>query len=346
VVDVSPLFLIGAQRSGTTLMRLILNAHSQIAIPEEGTFLMPLLKKRLLKREISGPFLKTLLSYFALNPQFKLWGHDFSEYFAQLSKRGRTTVRELMSGIFSVYSGSEGKIIWGDKTPSFFRKIDILFALFPKAKFIHIVRDGRDVFDSWRKMDPSKNNSPLIAIDWSYKLFRIEKSFTKIPPENRITIRYEDLLENPEKAIKSVCSLAGVEYEATMLEFHRTSHKYIGTHHSKLIFKPLSKNNRYKWKNNLTNRETRSFTLLARYFLKKYNYEIEDTGMNIPDMLSILKNIIIGVPMRIMSVWRAKRSLETILKKGQLIDSMKVGELPRGVRKRAGGIKNAPGKEI
>ncbi|GAN31521.1 sulfotransferase [Candidatus Brocadia sinica JPN1] len=82
--------------------------------------------------------------------------------------------------------------------------------MFPDAKFIHIVRDGRDVFDSWRKMNSFNDNVAAAALDWRYKLFRIEKSFKKIPEENKITIRYEDLLENPENTIKSICSVIGI----------------------------------------------------------------------------------------------------------------------------------------
>ena len=84
IMDTPPLFLIGAQRSGTTLLRLLLNAHSQIAIPEEGSFLMPLLKRKYLKKKIAGAPLKRLVSYLMLNDQFRLWGYDYSAYLSMV----------------------------------------------------------------------------------------------------------------------------------------------------------------------------------------------------------------------------------------------------------------------
>ncbi len=308
------IFIVGAQRSGTTLLRLILNAHSQIAIPRESVFLMPFLKKKYLNRFISGSSLKAFGDYFSSRDEF--FKSTYSYFFSQLSQRERIMLRDLIDNMFSCYCRSEGKSIWGNKTPSFFRKIDILFALFPDAKFINIIRDGRDVFDSWRKMDPSKNNVAVVALDWSYKLFRIEKSFKKIPDNNRITIRYEDLLDNPVKMIKSICSIIGVEYECGMLDFYKTSHKHTIPHHSELIFKPLDKNNKCKWRKNLTPREIEIFDLLAMHYLKKYNYEIGDNSPNFPDLLFMFKSLLLGLPHRLTQIIHVKRIMEKAIRKG------------------------------
>ena len=97
-----------------------------------------------------------------------------------------------MDGMFSSYAVSEGKSTWGDKS-LFFGSIDLLHELFPRARFIHIIRDGRDVFDSWRKMDPTKRHATVMALDWRYKLRSIERSFEKLPASLAKTLRYEDL---------------------------------------------------------------------------------------------------------------------------------------------------------
>jgi hypothetical protein len=327
-VSSEPFFLIGAQRSGTTLVRLILNAHSQVAIPEEGTFFMPLLKKKYLGREFSGPSLKSLTGYLEHNPQFKLWGGRYDDYFQELSERKKITLGQLISDIYTVYSHGEGKQLWGDKTPSFFRKIDILAALFPEGKFVHIVRDGRDVFNSWRKMDPSKDNAPLVALDWSYKLRTIERSLEKMSPENHTTIRYEDLLENPENQVKSLCSFLAIEYQESMLDFYQTSSRYIGQHHSALIFQPLNKENRYKWKQKLTRREIDAFTRVAHRCLRKYGYEIPQRTMSILDGIHLMGQILVGVPQRLWNVFRVKRSYEQALKKGRSATDIAVGQTP------------------
>lgn len=308
-------FIVGTQRSGTTLLRLILNAHSQITVPRESFFLMPLLKKKYINNFISGSTLKNFHDYISSKPEFQstyVEGH-YGEIFLHLFQREKITLRELLDEIFSSYCCSEGKSIWGNKTPSFFRKIDILFCLFPEAKFIHIVRDGRDVFDSWRKMNPTNstiNNVAFVALDWCYKLFKIEKSFKKIPANNRLTIRYEDLLNTPEKIIESICSLLEVNCEANMLDFYKSSHKHTIPHHSELIFKPLDKKNVDKWKKNLTPRERKVFCLLARHYLKKYNYEIGTCFPTLSDIFFMIKSLLVGLPQRLIQIIRTKKTME------------------------------------
>ncbi|MEP9410019.1 MAG: sulfotransferase [Candidatus Brocadia sp.] len=305
-------FIVGTQRSGTTLLRLILNSHSQIFIPRESFFLMPFLKKRYLKSTISGNSLRAFDENIRSNSLFKGTYIDgnYRFFLSQLFQQEEIRLKDLMDFIFSGMCLSENKSIWGNKTISFFRKIDILFSLYPHAKFIHIVRDGRDMFDSWRKMDPGKNNVAFVALDWSIKLYKIEKSLKRIPPNNRITIRYEDLVSNPEVIIKSVCSVLEIDYEPGMMDFYKTSHKYTIPHHSELIFKPLDKGNTAKWKKRLTPREISIFNLLAGHYLRKYNYEIEKGRMSMSDIAFMLKGLSVGIPQRLMQVLFMKRTLE------------------------------------
>ena len=332
----TPIFIMGTQRSGTTLLRLILNAHSKIAIPEEARFLTPLLKKRYLKKGISGDSLKKLVGYLSSNEQFKLWNYDSRSFLEHLSRKDEISLHELIDSMFSSYCANEGKTIWGDKS-LFFATIDILRALFPDARFIHIVRDGRDVFDSWRKMDSTKGNASVIALDWSYKLYKIESSLKKLSPANQLTIRYEDLIDDPEKAVKAVCSFVGVEYETGMLDFYKTSHYYIGDHHSNLIFNAIDNANRAKWRKNLSPGEIKAFTLLARHYLKKYDYEIPDESLSFLDVLRILKSLVVGIPKRIGQVVTAHRAYDKALKSGQSVKAVSTGNMPRGLKKEATG---------
>jgi len=328
-----PIFILGVQRSGTTLLRLILNSHSHIAIPEESTFLMPLLKKKNIKAHLSGKSLKALVNYLSLNSQLKLWNYDCSDFLHSLSEKEHITLKNLIEEMFRSYCRNNSKSIWGDKTPSFFRKIDILNLLFPDAKFIHIIRDGRDVFDSWRKMDPSKKNVAVAAIEWRYKLSKIEKSLRFVPDKNRLTIRYEDLLEQPEIMIESICSFLGIAYESDMLDFYRKSHCNVGEHHSHLIFQPINKNNKEKWRKNLTVREVKTFSILSGHFLKKYSYEIPDESITVSDILFIIKNLFWGFPKRILQVFYTKILIERSLRKGLGFSSPTLGKMPKNSKK-------------
>jgi hypothetical protein len=342
-VKTAPFFLIGAQRSGTTLLRLILNAHSQIAIPEEGTFLIPLLNKKNLHRPISGSELSALASYLSLNPQLKLWACDLEGYLAELAGRESITLGRLVEDLYSACAQQNGKSMWGDKTPPFFRKVDIFHSLFPEARFIHIVRDGRDVFDSWRKIDRTKGNVSTIALDWRYKLSRIERSFSKIPESCKMTLRYEDLLQRTEESVRLVCRFLKIDFQEGMLEFYRSSHKYIGKHHSKLIFRPVNSGNVEKWKKNLTPREARSFALLAGRYLRKYGYQTPSGGSRLSDLLWTAANLLVGVPKRGWEVLRVKQSYQTALRHGTSSGVEDVGEPPQETAARDDRQRKEPG---
>jgi len=327
---ITPFFIIGAQRSGTTLLRLILNSHSKIAIPEEGTFLMPLLKDKYINYTFKGNELNKLIKYISLNPQFELWNKNFTDFFKEVKHKGKITLKEFISNLYNFYAKKEGKKYWGDKTPSFFRKIDVINKLFPEAKFIHIVRDGRDVFNSWRKMNPTKGNAPVIALDWKYKLKTIENSFQKIPIDRTLTIRYEDLLDNPKKTVANVCDFLEIHFEDGMLEFYKVSNKYIGKHYSPLIYSQITKTNKYKWKKVLNRYEISSFTLIAKNCLRNFGYEIPDAYLNFEIVFYTILKLSYGLPYRIFQVIHSKFAYEIALKKGNKVKGIKFGEKPQG----------------
>ena len=324
-----PFFIVGAQRSGSTLLRLILNAHSEIAIPEEARFLTPLLDKKYLKEPFRGKRLEFLIEYISKVPHFKLWNYDSSFFLAKLRSKSEITLREFIEELYSSYCEYEGKKYWGDKS-LFFNWIEVLYTLFPEARFIHIVRDGRDVFNSWRKIEPSMNNVAVAALDWSYKLSRIERAFVKIPRSNSMTVRYEDLLSEPEKTVRAICDFINISYEPQMLEFYKTSQYYIGKHHSKLIFGPLRKDNCYKWRKELTEREKNIFTFLAKKTLAKYQYDT-NCPLRFSDLIFSLLYISYGIPKRLWQILSIRWILREAIEKGDNFDESKYKSLPVGL---------------
>lgn len=311
----TPFFIVGAQRSGTTLLRLILNAHPLIAIPEEARFLMPLLHRRYLKKPLCGKQLEKTRRYISANKQFQNWNYDPKEFFAYIDNTGSVTAAELINQLYTSYAISEGKQFWADKS-LFFRRIDLLAEMFPDACFVHLVRDGRDVFHSWRKMDVTKSNVAAIALDWNYKLYRINHSFAQLPAHRHITIRYEDLLASPEATIRQLCSYLDISFEPSMLDYHRTSRYYIGEHHSKLIFQSIDSTNRNKWRTTLSPQEIRIFEMLCRHNLRHYGYELSGTPFTAADAASLAARLLIGLPARAMQVVTRKFSAELALRRG------------------------------
>ena len=294
-----PFFIIGAQRSGTTLLRLLLNAHSDIAIPEEGTFWMPLLRKSRgdISRRFSGWELKRCIEYLERNRQFQLWGMESGEVFGQILKQDAYTLAEMMQELYRVYAAKYNKGLWGDKTPSFFRMVSLLRALFPDARFIHNIRDGRDVYLSWRQIDPSKRNIAVTALEWSYKVSRAKKELSFADQSNVLEFKYEDLTHDPKRELKKICSFLQVDYEADMLNFWRTSRNFVGSTHSQLISKPITGISVNRWQRELRPRELSCFETVAGSTLESLGYtrSQEERRSFTPN---VLLRLLYGVPLR------------------------------------------------
>jgi len=308
-------------------LRLLLNAHSEIAIPEEARFLMPLLRRDIVKKPLHGRQLEKTLEYLENNEQYRNWNYDRTPVIERLSRKTEITLRELIETLYSSFAESEGKSAWADKS-LFFRRIGLLSALFPEAKFIHLVRDGRDVFHSWRKMDPTKNNVAAAALDWNYKLSRIERAFARLPESKRLTIRYEDLLETPEETTRAICDFIGIDFESEMMNYHHTSKYYIGGHHSSLIFKSIDPNNRYKWRKNLSSLEIRIYELICQQNLTKYGYDLSGMKFRLSDSIFLLGTLLTGVPKRAYQVLSRKISAGCALRHGEADNSADAGETP------------------
>nr|WP_321233986.1 sulfotransferase [uncultured Psychroserpens sp.] len=324
-----PFFIVGVQRSGTTLLRLILNAHSEVAIPEEASFLKPLLKKKWIETSITGDKKDKLVSYLRNNEQFNLWNFDREPLLKEIAYKESTTIKEIMEIMYTSYATHEGKTSWGDKS-LFFGAMDLLYQMFPEAKFIHIVRDGRDVFYSWRRMDPNKSHPSVMALDWKFKIRFIEKSMKNIPSTNMMVIRYEDLLDKPEDILKETCKFLNLEFQKEMLKFHKSSNKYIGKHHSDLIFKEIDSSNINKWKVQLNDKETKLYQMAAGNVLKKYGYELMHKTTSMSSTFLFLKDILIGLPKRVIELIKVRLAFRRAIYKGEATKTISVGELPKG----------------
>lgn len=294
-------FILGAQRSGTTLLRLILNNHPLVAIPEEATFLMPLItKKSLLTKICPLPVQKSkFIRFLSENPQFKKWNIGVIDLENILDSQ--MSWIDIISQIYKTYAFCQNKVVCGDKTPSFLRKLEIILHAFPDSKFIHIARDGRDIYLSLKERKHSSAWSiATSALEWRVKLSFV-KTFRRKFPERLLEIRYEDLLADPETCVKKVCYFLGLEYMATVLDFWRTSGEFIDPRHSTLIFGPIDKSNIGKWKTAMTLQEREIFLFLSKSTLLEMGYQT-NYEVSLTSKFLAMWQLVVYLPMRLTRV--------------------------------------------
>ena len=207
--------------------------------------------------------------------------------------------------------------------------IDILDKLFQNARFIHIVRDGRDLYLSWRRIDPTKHNISVIALEWTYKMRKAQRAMKKMMPEKSLEVRYEDLVRDPKGKLREVCSFLSIDYESGLLEYWKNSDHFIGKHHSKLIFKPVSSESVGKWKRRLSKKENRKFELVAGGMLASRGYELTSDGaVSLGTIGEVIVELLWGLPLRVMQVFRSALGQHLSAKYGIVILEPKVGSAP------------------
>lgn len=256
----SPVFILGAPRSGTTLLRLMLNAHSRIGIPEEIHFFRSTMfgnqidkwSEEIFLTEANLSEMKSMLSFMAHDT-----GMSYLAEVGSCAASGSFLLRDLYEEITCRFLGTEGKTRWGEKTPENILYSDILQNMFPTAKFILMKRDPRAVIVSMNKVFfyPSDTATNLLNYmhynDNGYK--RVE---TCIPPENRFEITYEELVANPRPAMQKICSFIEEDFEYGMLDFYRNAGAFMSSSASSTYNVnargPVTSSSTNSWRNQLS----------------------------------------------------------------------------------------------
>ena len=215
-------FVVGLGRSGTTLLRLMLDAHPQLTIPPETHFVSPLI-------QASGNlrFNADRAARLIVEGRHRRWpdfGLDPDELLARLRAIPEFNTPDALRVFYRLYAEKQGKPRWGDKTPDYVRKMRKIQLTLPEARFIHLIRDGRDAGLSHNARIVSRGvREPLPAADLAHRwVVRIQKAReTAAHLTGYLELRYEDLVTDPEPALRRACELIELDYEPAMLDYHR-----------------------------------------------------------------------------------------------------------------------------
>lgn len=205
-------FIVGSARSGTTLLRMLLNAHPQVAVPPESRFITELYSGD----EVGvSEFLRRLESH----QRFARWELSIDEVAVQLEGRDRAPFVEAIDAVYRAYAQARGKIYWGDKTPRYVENIPLLSKLWPRARFVHMVRDGRAVALSYADVSFGPTTVARAARLWSTRVRQGMLAGRSLPAGRYHELHYEALVEEPEAEIRILCRFLGFRYDASMFDY-------------------------------------------------------------------------------------------------------------------------------
>lgn len=293
----TPFFVLGSQRSGTTMLRLMLNQHPHLCVPHETGFMTRFYREQHRYGDLSVPDnAARLLDAIARTPKIAKGGHILDRE-AILSRPIRA-YPDLIDAIMDEYAKAQGKPRWGDKTPFYTLDIDILWTLFPGCKIIHLVRDGRDVLLSQRNISWCSNSVPRLAEDWRWKTTVCHKVGSVLGPAHFLELRYEDLVRDTEGALKAICRFLDEPFAPQMLHYHEHAPGAVPSdslqwHRNSVKAPDPSK--LYAWKRRLSPADRIIFEQNAGPALDLFGYERE----NHPSTLgSRLKNLYYALVVR------------------------------------------------
>ena len=224
-------FIVGCPRSGTTLLRRVVSAHPQIVITPEAHWI-PLWFEERRGLNPDGLVTPELVSELLAHDKFALFELGREALMSLIGSAQAVSYASFVAGIFDLYGKARGKSAVGNKTPDSVRRIDTLHALWPEARFVHLIRDGRDValslmnwpsvrtkkpgtFPTWRD-DPAST----AALWWELNVRRGREAGKALGPKLYRELRYESLVANPALECTMLCEFLGVPYDEAMLSYH------------------------------------------------------------------------------------------------------------------------------
>lgn len=264
----APFFIVGSARSGTTLLRVILNSHPEIAVPPESRFITELWQGT--DEEDVPSFLRRLAGH----RQFQGWELPIEAVAAEIGERRSVRYPEAIAAAYRAYTKEHGKQRWGDKTPRYILNIDLLNKIFPEARFVHLVRDGRNVALSYAGMPFGPKTAPKAAAVWSERVMAGVHNGRPLGPGRYVEIRYEDLVRDTEVVVKELCTFVDVAFDPVMMDYTERAREFVfekaAKYNPNVLQKPRSDTR--SWEDTMPSRQVALFEAVAGPALDEFGY--------------------------------------------------------------------------
>ena len=217
--DLDPFFIVGSSRSGTTLLRLILAGHSRIAIPPETWFISPLVARLPLTGSLTSDSIQTAINIILKSARWPDMEMSDEEFRSRVVELERPALADIINVVYKHTLEHTQKQRIGDKTPPYILIAPELKRVFPGAKFINLIRDGRDVAISF--VDAHFQGRPYHGrnFEWTRAVRQRDAYQRTALAKDFLDIRYENLVSAPEQTIRRVCAFLDEEFEVGMLDF-------------------------------------------------------------------------------------------------------------------------------
>ncbi|MDQ3940445.1 MAG: sulfotransferase, partial [Actinomycetota bacterium] len=269
-------FIVGEGRSGTTLLRAMLDAHPNVAIPPESLFMTDLGARGRLTMKRTGFDSGSFVSQLSSEPTFPRWELPTQEIAQDLAHRPAKDYPDAVRRIYALYARARGKPRYGDKSPMNCRQLPLIAALWPEARFVHLVRDGRDVAASYLDVAFGPSSFGEAAYTWKKSVSIADRDGEKLGALRYRVVRYEELVDEPHVVLADLCAFLDLEFDDRMLQYHEDATDVIASmsfpeRHRKLEQPPTP--GLRDWRKTMSDRDVAAFEVIAGATLERHGYE-------------------------------------------------------------------------
>jgi len=276
-----PIFIGACPRSGTTLLRTMLNTHPDIAIPRETKFVPILWEHRAEWRGLDSESVRERLARTIAETSWTR-ADRFATPMDELVKRlvdAPPTLGSMFGTCFQLYAEATGKWRWGDKRPMYARYMDGVFSLFPDAQFINCIRDPRASMASMRKIGWYDGKvAPGLDL-WERSVRAVDPWRRVLHADQLIDLRYEDLVGAPESALSTLADYLTLSQDSVpaMLNYQDNVDETSMRYHSRLS-EPITTDTVRSWEETLTADEVALVEHVAGPWMDAFGYERTAAG--------------------------------------------------------------------
>lgn len=285
--------IVGVPRSGTTLLRMMLDAHQDLAIPPETHF-VPKVAERCRHERRPSSAQNCLIDAVRSHDRWPEFHLDDEEFRRRIASVDPFQLSDGLRMFYRLYAEKFGKSRWGDKTPSYLDDMHAIWEVLPEARFIHVVRDGRDVALSIHNLWFGPNSVREAASWWVDRIARGRDQATQVP--FYLEIRHEDLVMDTERTLRRVCDFIELPWDPVMLDYHTraedrlqeitarnprprggpaiSSEQRLQIHAS--TTKPPMPDRVAVWKREMSDTDQAWFASVAGDLLREFGYEVAD----------------------------------------------------------------------
>jgi Sulfotransferase family len=278
-------FIVGSGRCGSTLLRVMFDSHPDMAVPVEVYF--PTTAPSAWFDSEGSIMVERAAENLAGRPWYPKLRLPSGAFLAQVRDRAPTNYADLIRCLYRTYADAQGKPRYGNKSPMYVARLPRLAEMFPEARFIHIVRDGRNVALSYLENNFGPTDLASAARAWRIRVSRGRRAGYQLGEDRYAEVRYEDLLEDPERELRRLCAFVELGYDDAMLRYYeRIPTMVMGSGpHTKLSLPPTK--GMRDWRGQMRGWQAALFESIAGPTLQEFGYELSGVIPTLGDRIRI-----------------------------------------------------------